>query len=74
MPKFALRGGKQVVERGSGVSAISHVAHGVGAFLKDFILRGGTLHGIDGLNIAVKAAYVAYMKYAIALETRRRTG
>ena len=71
-PKFALRGAKQVMERGRKVTCLSPLAHGLGAFLKDYILRGGILHGTDALNIAVNGAYVAYMKYAIALEKQRQ--
>lgn len=72
--KFSERGARQVLERGGVVNCFSPVLHGAAAFLKHYIVAGGIFHGIDGLNISVNSAFVAYMKYAIALEMKRKAG
>lgn len=71
--KFSARGAKQVIDSGVRVSPLDPPIHGVGAFIKHYLGRGGLFHGVDGLNVSVTAAYSSYMKYAIALEAQRRS-
>jgi glycosyltransferase involved in cell wall biosynthesis len=69
--KFITRGAKISYEEGKRVSSIDPFVHGVGALLKALIFKGGILHGIDGLNVAVVSAFSSYMKYALILEMQK---
>ena len=63
-----------VLARGGRVSVFAPLAHGIGRFIKQYIMRGGFREGIDGLNVSIISAFGAYMKYAMAIETQRREG
>ncbi|PLX41325.1 MAG: glycosyltransferase family 2 protein [Deltaproteobacteria bacterium] len=69
--KFAARGAKQLLARGGRISPLSPLLHGISRFFKQYILRGGIMQGLDGLNVSVISAFGAYMKYAMALEAKR---
>ncbi|PLX40288.1 MAG: glycosyltransferase family 2 protein [Deltaproteobacteria bacterium] len=69
--KFAARGAKQVLARGGMITPAAPLLHGISRFLKQYLIRGGVLQGVDGLNVSVISAFGAYMKYAMALEARR---
>ena len=45
--------------------------HGVGSFLKSYLLRRGFLDGTEGLIIAFMEGYVAFLKYAKLYELQR---
>lgn len=70
--KFAARGARQVLEKGGRVSPLDAPVHGLGAFLKHYVAKGGVFHGLHGLTISLTAAYSSYMKYVIALEAQKR--
>lgn len=42
--------------------------HGIGAFFKGMIMKGGILGGIQEWHVAFASAYNSYMKYVIILE------
>jgi len=42
--------------------------HGVGAFIKGMIMKGGILGGVQEWHVAFASAYNSYMKYVIMLE------
>lgn len=45
--------------------------HGLSAFLKKYIVKGGMFHGMDGLVIASVAGLGSFMKYAKLYEYRK---
>ena len=49
------------------------MTHALARFFKHYVVKRGFLQGVDGLTISITSAYVVYMKYAIALEERRKT-
>lgn len=55
-------------------NALAPVLHGVGMFLKAFLLKRGFLDGFDGMVIALTKAGGAYFKYAKLLEMQRHGG
>ena len=69
--KFIKRGAVLAYEDGKRANSFDPFIHGVGALFKALILKGGILHGINGLNVAVISAYSSYMKYAVILEMQQ---
>ncbi len=66
--KFITRGACIAYEDGKRASLFDPCLHGLGALFKALILKGGLLHGKDGLNVAIISAFSSYMKYALILE------
>ena len=66
--KFISRGAKISYEDGKRASSFDPFLHGLGALFKALILKGGILHGVNGVNVAVISAFSSYMKYALMLE------
>lgn len=53
------------------VSALSPLAHGLFAFLKNYLIKRGFLCGFDGFTISLLNALGSYFKYAKLLEKQR---
>lgn len=68
---YSSRGAKILFLSGKKVHAWSPVAHGTGAFLVNYLLRGGIFGGIDGLTLSLSIANNSYLKYAKVLEWQR---
>ena len=54
------------------VNVLAPLSHGVGMFLKIYLLEMGLLDGIDGLVIALTKAGGSFFKYAKLLELQRQ--
>lgn len=68
---YSSRGAKILYLSGKRVHSWSPVAHGLGAFMVNYFLRGGILGGIDGLSLTLSIAQNSYLKYAKVLEWQR---
>ena len=68
---YSNRGAKILYLAGKRASPLSPVLHGTGAFLVNYLLRGGILGGIDGLTLSKAIATNSYLKYAKLLEYQR---
>ena len=68
---YSSRGAKVLWLKGKRVHAWTPVLHGTGAFLSNYLLRGGILGGIDGLTLSLAVANNSYLKYAKLLEWQR---
>ncbi len=65
---FIDRGARQLADRGHRATPWDPPLHGLAAFLKTYLGKGGWRNGLTGLNVAVVSAYSAYMKYAVLRE------
>jgi len=54
-------------------SPMKAVAHGMGAFMKGYVIRKGFLDGYAGFHIALCQGLAAYLKYLKLYEANRRT-
>ncbi|MDH5762199.1 MAG: glycosyltransferase family 2 protein [Nitrospinota bacterium] len=54
-------------------SPMKAVSHGVGAFLKGYVIRKGFLDGYEGFHIALCQGLAAYLKYLKLYEANRKT-
>lgn len=63
---------QMMVEAGRRVTFLSGLGHGLFAFFRSYILRGGFLDGADGFLIAVITAETSYYPYMKAWLMRRR--
>ncbi len=68
---YSNRGAKILYLSGKRATALSPVLHGTGAFLVNYLLRGGICGGIDGLTLSKAIATNSYLKYAKLLEYQR---
>ena len=68
---YSSRGAKILYLKGKKAHAWTPVLHGIGAFLSNYLLRGGSLGGIDGLTLSLAVANNSYLKYAKLLEWQR---
>ncbi len=68
---YSSRGAKILYLSGRKVHSWSPAAHGLGAFLVNYFLRGGILGGVDGLTLTLSIAQNSYLKYAKVLEWQR---
>ena len=66
-------GAEALVGSGRRVSFWSGIGHGLGAFVRTYLLRGGFLDGAEGFLLAVANAEGSYYRYMKAwLAGRRR--
>lgn len=73
MDRYSTASAEELVGSGRRVSFWSGIGHGVGAFLRTYLLRGGILDGAEGFLLAVANAEGSYYRYMKAwLATRRR--
>ena len=62
---------KNLYQRGKRAGALSPCCHGLTAFFKHYIVKGGFLDGVDGMTVSISAAVNSYLKYAKLLEFQR---
>jgi len=73
MDRYSTAGADELVGSGRRVSFWSGVGHGLGAFLRTYLLRRGFLDGAEGFLLAVANAEGSYYRYMKAwLAARRR--
>jgi glycosyltransferase involved in cell wall biosynthesis len=63
---------KELYDAGKRVGVLAPLSHGIGMFLKIYVLQMGLLDGLDGLAIALTKAGGSFFKYAKLLELQRR--
>lgn len=66
--RFAVNLAKVRYAEGKRASWYDPFVHGIGAFLKGLIFKGGIFGGIHEWHVAFASAYNSYMKYVIMLE------
>ena len=66
--RFAVNLAKVRFAEGKRASWYDPFIHGLGAFLKGLIFKGGILGGLHEWHVAFASAYNSYMKYVIMLE------
>ncbi|WP_406546678.1 glycosyltransferase family 2 protein [Succinimonas sp.] len=62
---------KNLYQRGKRAGALSPFSHGLTAFFKHYVVKGGFLDGVDGMTVSISAAVNSYLKYAKLLEFQR---
>jgi glycosyltransferase involved in cell wall biosynthesis len=73
MDRYSTAGADELVASGRRVAFWSGIGHGLGAFLRTYLLRGGFLDGAEGFLLAVANAEGSYYRHMKAwLATRRR--
>jgi glycosyltransferase involved in cell wall biosynthesis len=71
--RYSTAGAEALVGSGRRVSFWSGIGHGLGAFVRTYLLRGGFLDGAEGFLLAVANAEGSYYRYMKAwLAARRR--
>lgn len=70
--QYSTLGAEKLVASGRRVSALSGVAHGLGTFLRVYLLKLGFLDGAAGFMLAVANAEGAYYRYQKAWLRQRR--
>jgi glycosyltransferase involved in cell wall biosynthesis len=63
MDRYSTAGAEQLVAAGKRVSFISGISHGLWAFVRLYLLRGGFLDGREGFLLAVANAEGTYYRY-----------
>ncbi len=63
----------QWAAEGRGTSAVSAALHGMLAFLRNYVLRGGIRDGSAGLLVSVLNSYYVFLKHAKLWERQRRS-
>lgn len=61
----------ELLSSGKRANCLSPVYHGLGMFMKIYLIKGGILDGFDGLVIAITKAGGAFFKYAKLLELQQ---
>lgn len=59
---------QSMFEEGKTVSVFAPFVHGLGCFVKFYLIRRGFMAGLDGLNLSIFNAMGSYLKYAKLLE------
>ncbi len=74
--KYSARGAVMLDEAGRRAGFGSALGHGLGNFLKRYVVQRGVLGGLDGLTVSAIAAAGSYLKYArlAELQRERRAG
>lgn len=68
--RYGIWGAKVLAKRGKNSSPLLALIHGFAAFIRQYVMRGGILHGFDGLVVSVSTAYCVFLKYAIVAEKK----
>jgi len=68
---YSNRGAKILYLGGKRANVLSPIIHGTGAFIVNYLIRGGIFGGIDGLTLSKAIATNSYLKYARLLEYQR---
>ena len=72
--RFSSRGAKMLYRRGRRSNVASASIHGLAAFFKIFILKGGIFGGLDGWSISLSAGTSSFLKYAKLVEIHKEQG
>jgi len=73
MDRYSTAGAEQLVAADRRVSFMSGISHGLWAFVRTYVLRGGFLDGPEGFLLAVANAEGTYYRYMKAwLKGQRR--
>lgn len=70
--QYSTLGAEQLVASGRKISVLSGVTHGLGTFLRVYLLKRGFLDGAAGFMLAVANAEGAYYRYMKAWLARQR--
>ena len=71
--RYSTASAQAIVASGRRVSFMTGIGHGIGSFLRAYVLRLGFLDGAEGFLLAVANAEGSYYRYMKAwLESRRR--
>jgi glycosyltransferase involved in cell wall biosynthesis len=62
---------RELFEKGKRTNMFAPIYHGIGMFLKVYLLKRGFFDGLDGLVIALTSAGGSFFKYAKLLELQR---
>ena len=63
LDRYSTASARQAYAKGKRASVYSAVGHGVWAFLRTFVIKGGFLDGSHGLALAISNAEGTYYKY-----------
>ena len=63
MDRYSTAGAEQLLAAGKRVSFMSGISHGLWAFVRTYVLRGGFLDGREGFLLAVANAEGTYYRY-----------
>jgi glycosyltransferase involved in cell wall biosynthesis len=74
MDRYSTASAQAIVASGRRVSFFAGIAHGIGSFLRAYVLRLGFLDGAEGFLLAVANAEGSYYRYMKAWLERRRRG
>lgn len=72
--KYSTQYAEDNVGKKKRVSVWSPPLHGLFAFIKNYVIKGGIFCGFDGFNISLLNALGSYFKYAKLLEKQRYSG
>jgi glycosyltransferase involved in cell wall biosynthesis len=72
--RYSTASAQAIVASGRHVSFFAGIAHGIGSFLRAYVLRLGFLDGAEGFLLAVANAEGTYYRYMKAWLERRRRG
>jgi glycosyltransferase involved in cell wall biosynthesis len=73
MDRYSTLSAQAIVTSGRRVGFMTGIGHGIGAFLRTYVLRLGFLDGAEGFLLAVANAEGSYYRYMKAwIESRRR--
>ena len=73
MNRFSTRGARMLYDAGKRAGPWTPAIHGLWAFVRAYLMRGGILQGVDGLTVSWVIAHHSYMKYAKLIELERYT-
>lgn len=68
---FSGRAAKIMFQKGKRANGWSPFVHGLGAWIRKYLLQAGFLAGVDGMTVAISAGVNSYLKYAKLLELQR---
>jgi len=72
--RYSTASAEAIVASGRRVSFLTGIGHGIGSFLRAYVLRLGFLDGAEGFLLAVANAEGSYYRYMKAWLERRRRG
>jgi glycosyltransferase involved in cell wall biosynthesis len=72
--RYSTASAQAIVASGRRVSFMTGIGHGIGSFLRAYVLRLGFLDGAEGFLLAVANAEGSYYRYMKAWLERRRRG
>lgn len=71
--RFSQGGALNMHSQGKRSGVLKMITHGVGGFLKSYVLKLGAMDGVEGFLIACLESYLAFLKYAKLWELQNRS-